>query len=62
MMNMLEEKLNQYEKAFDEGFPTYPLMLSKTDDEIIEVIDKCLDSGKDVYELGILKDDHDAKY
>lgn len=61
-MDKLEEKMNQYEDAFGESFPTYPLMLTRTDDEIIAIIDRCLDAGKDVYEMGILKDDPDVKY
>lgn len=58
----LEEKLAAYERMFGEGFPTYPLMLSKSDDELVEIIDMCLDTKKDVYDLGILKDDPDLLY
>lgn len=58
----LEAKMEQYEKAFGESFPTYPLMLTRTDEEIIDIIDQCLKAGKDVYELGILMDDPDVKY
>ena len=61
-MGEFEEKLNMYEKTFGESFPTYPLMLSKTDEEMIEIIDRCLDAEQDVYEMGILKDDPDSKY
>jgi uncharacterized protein YktA (UPF0223 family) len=61
-MNELEERLQMYEKTFGESFPTYPLMLSKTDEEMIEIIDKCLDAEQDVYEMGILKDDSNLKY
>lgn len=61
-MGEFEEKLNMYEKTFGESFPTYPLMMSRTDEEIIEIIDKCLDADKDVYAMGILKDDPNVKY
>jgi uncharacterized protein YktA (UPF0223 family) len=61
-MNELEERLQMYEKTFGESFPTYPLMLSKTEEEMIEIIDRCLDVEQDVYEMGILKDDPDLKY
>ena len=61
-MNEFEERLQMYEKTFGESFPTYPLMLSKTDEEMIEIIDRCLDAEKDVYEMGILKDDSSLKY
>jgi hypothetical protein len=61
-MNEFEERLQMYEKTFGESFPTYPLMLSKTDEEMVEIIDRCLDAEQDVYELGILKDDSNLKY
>jgi hypothetical protein len=61
-MNELEERLQMYEKTFGESFPTYPLMLSKTDEEMIEIIDRCLDVEQDVYAMGILKDDSNLKY
>lgn len=61
-MGELEEKLNMYEKEFGESFPTYPLMMTRSDEEIIAIIDMCLDADKDVYAMGILKDDYDVKY
>lgn len=59
---MLETKLQEYEKMFGDSFPTYPLMLSRSEEEMIDLINECLDSRKDVYELGYLIDDPGVKY
>lgn len=59
---MLEEKMKQYGKKFDDGFPMIPLGWGRTDEEIIEIIDECLEKGKDVYELGYLDDDDEVEY
>lgn len=59
---MIDEKLNLYEKTFGDSFPTYPLCLTKSDEEIIKIIDDCLDQEKTVYELGYLKEDNDIQY
>lgn len=59
---MLEIKLQEYENMFGDSFPTYPLMFSRTEEEIIKLIDHCLNSKKDVYELGYLIDDPDVIY
>lgn len=59
---MLDNKLDEYEKTFHDSFPTYPLAISKSDEEIIEMIDKCIKEKKDVYEMGYLKDDLSIKY
>ena len=32
---MLEAKLNEYEKLFGDQFPTYPLMLARTEELVI---------------------------
>lgn len=59
---MLEEKLKMYEDAFGDCFPTFCFM-SYGDDEIIKIIDSCLDAEKDVYEMGYLKEANmDVKY
>lgn len=52
----LKDYLNQYFEKFGDIFPMYPLAYSATESELIEMIKKCLDSGKDVYEIGIIKD------
>lgn len=59
---MLEEKLIMYEKTFGDSFPTYPLCLTRSDEEVIKIIDRCLDEEKTVYELGYLKEDDDIQY
>lgn len=58
---MLEKKLAQYAKTFGDGFPMCPLGWDKSDDDIVAIIDECLDKKKDVYELGYL-DDEDEIY
>lgn len=52
-MNELE-KLNQdYLEMFDDSFPTFPFM-NESEENIIKIIKRCLNEGKDVYDLGIL--------
>jgi len=48
------KSLKQYNDMFEGGFPTIPLALSRTDKEIIEIIDRCISEKKDVYDLGYL--------
>lgn len=62
MMEKLDEKLKEYAERFDDGFPMIPLGWGKTDEEIIAIIDDCLEKGKDVYELGYVTDDEDVLY
>ena len=59
---MLIEKLEEYAKQFEEGFPMMPLAWGRTDEEIVELIDQCLKAEKDAYELGIVEDDDDILY
>ena len=59
---MLQKKLKQYAKTFGEGFPTIPLAWGRTDEEVIELIDKCLAAGKNAYEMGFVADDDDISY
>lgn len=53
----LNEKIQIYENKIGEEFPTYPLVLERTEEEVIDIIDKCLEKGKNVYELKYLKED-----
>lgn len=53
-MNKLDEALELYEKKFDDSFPTIPLLLQKSDEEVIEIINKCINEDKDVYDMGYL--------
>lgn len=61
-MDELMDKLMEYAKKFDEGFPMYQLGRGRTDDEIIEIVNECLEKGKDAYELGLCTDDDDVYY
>lgn len=54
----LDDALKKYEDRFD-SFPTIPLMLSRTDAEIIAIIQNCLDEDKDVYDLRYMNLDTD---
>lgn len=59
---MFEAKLSEYERAFGDQFPTYPLMLTRTEGQAIEMIDSCIKNNKDVYAMGYLEEDPDILY
>lgn len=61
MDSRLEKKLAEYEDFFGESFPTFNFM-HLSEDEIADIVESCLDSGKDAYELGYAKDDEDLQY
>ena len=61
-MSELDKKMIEYGKKFNDGFPMIPLGWGKSEDELIEIINECLKKGKDVYELGYVKDDMDLMY
>lgn len=64
-MTMSEEIdiwMGKYFEAFGEGFPTFQLLRSRTDEEGIELIKQCLDAGKDAYALGLVTDDPEVVY
>ena len=54
--------INEYEKLFGDQFPTYPLMLARTEEQVIETINDCIENGKDVYQMGYLEDSLDILY
>ena len=58
---IMEQKLAEYKDFFSEDFPTFNFM-HLPEDGIIQVIDSCLNAGKDVYALGYVKDDEDISY
>ena len=58
----MDELLEQYAKTFGEGFPMIPLAWGRTEEEIMALIQKCLDSKKDAYELGLVQEDDDLQY
>lgn len=59
---MLDKKLEEYRVMFKEGFPMIPLKWGRTDEQVIEIINRCIKEGKDVYELGYVIIDDDVMY
>ncbi len=57
----LDSAFKAYRKQFYDDFPTIPLMRGRTDREVIEMIERCISSKKDVYDLGYLELE-DAQY
>lgn len=60
--NDLMGNLKAYAEKFEEGFPMIPLGWGKSDEEVVKIIKRCLKLGKDVYELGLVKDDDEDIY
>lgn len=52
-MDELEKALKLYEKTFDDLFPMSS-MITKSPDDIIKIINKCVSEKKDVYDSGYL--------
>ncbi len=59
MGDELIQALELYENTFDDSFPTIP-MSGRTEEEMIDMINKCVAAKKDVYDMGYL--DIDAVY
>lgn len=55
------QAIDEYNKVFEDGFPSIPL-LSRPEKEVIEICERCITEKKDVYELGYLKLDDDIIY
>lgn len=53
MSEKLQKALERYKKKFNDDFPTIPFE-SQEDEEIIDIIDECIEESKDVYDLGYL--------
>lgn len=53
MGEKLLQALELYENTFDDSFPTIP-MSGRTEEEMIEIINKCVSAKKDVYNMGYL--------
>lgn len=49
----LVKALDEYERIFDDSFPTLPLC-HLSGQEMKEIVDRCISEKKDVYELGYL--------
>ncbi len=53
MSDKLLQALELYEKTFDDSFPTIS-MSGRTEEEMIDIIGKCVSEKKDVYDMGYL--------
>ena len=53
MGNKLIQALELYENTFDDYFPTIP-MSGRPEEEMIDMINKCVSAKKDVYDMGYL--------
>lgn len=53
MNEKLQKALEWYKEKFNDDFPTIPFE-SQEDEEIIDIIDECIEENKDVYDLGYL--------
>lgn len=62
MSEKLIEALDQYEKTFNDGFPTVPLMSEHDEPELIKMIEACIAEKKDAYDMGYLELDEDILY
>lgn len=62
MNEKLDRLLVEYAHKFGEGFPTYQIARLKTTEEVIAIIEDCLNSEKDAYELGYVTDDLNIMY
>ncbi len=51
-----------YEKEFGEAFPTIPLALSRTEQELLAMVHTCIARGKTVYDLGFCTLHTDIQY
>lgn len=58
----MDDYLKKYIEAFDEGFPMYQLGRGRSEDEVIGIIQRCLDENKDAYALGLVTDDLEIDY
>lgn len=61
-MSKIDDLMFEYVKKFGDGFPSFQIMRTRTEDETIEIINECLEKGKDAYELGYVSDDEDIDY
>lgn len=61
-MDKLMEKLKEYGEKFGDRFPMIPVGWGRTDEEIVKMIQACIDKGKDAYEIGYVKDDDGLMY
>lgn len=55
MMDEITEMILKYNEITKSAFPSYPL-LSRSESEVVGILNRCIDEKKSVYELGILPD------
>lgn len=48
----LDSALHTYLVTFNDRFPMFPLGTGRTEQEVIAIINECIEKGKDVEELG----------
>lgn len=58
----MDELMEQYAQKFGEGFPSFQICGTVSDDEAIKIIKDCLAKGKDAYALGYCTDDMNIEY
>lgn len=61
-MAEIDKAIELYEKTFDDLFPTIPVLTDKFKAEVVEIINKCISEGKDVYDMEYLSLDNDSIY
>ena len=59
---MLDKMLEKYREKFGEGFPTFQIGRGKSDEELSDIVQGCIDRGKDAYDSGLVADDEDTLY
>lgn len=60
-MEELDKALELYRKTFNDSFPSFVFITVKTE-EVIDIINKCVNAKKDVYDMGYLTLDDDVIY
>lgn len=61
-MAEIDKAIELYEKTFHDSFPTIPVLRDKSKIEVMEIINKCISEGKDVYDTEYLSLDNDSIY
>lgn len=61
-MDELDKALKLYEQTFGEAFPMFPMRTTTTTNEVVDIINKCIDNNKDVYDMGYLSLNADVIY
>lgn len=62
MSDKLMALILEYLDMFGEGFPTYQICRTRTDEESVKIVRECLETGKDAYELGYATVEGDIEY